>query len=151
MSPSQADIFNTVRKMELSDCVVILHSSLKSFGYVEGGADAIIDSFRNAGCTLIVPTFTYDCQLHPPPDRMILRNGMDSTYIAERDKAHAYDPNENRISRDMGAIPADPPPSGTDSRRASPEFVRGGRTAGFRIDRISGALERLRADETNLS
>ena len=106
MSISSADILNTVRKMELSECVIILHSSLKSFGHVEGGADAVIDSFRNAGCTLIVPTFTYDCQLPPPPDRMILRNGMDSTYVVERDKAVAYDPSKDMISRDMGAIPA---------------------------------------------
>jgi aminoglycoside 3-N-acetyltransferase len=106
MSPSYADIFDAVRKMELSDCVVILHSSLKSFGHVEGGADAVIDSFRNTGCTLIVPTFTYDCQLPPPEGRTILRNGVDSTWVVDRDKAAAYDPSEDRISRDMGAIPA---------------------------------------------
>jgi aminoglycoside 3-N-acetyltransferase len=106
MSPSYADILSTLRKMELSDCIVILHSSLKSFGLVEGGADAAIDSFRDAGCTLIVPTFTYECQLPPPEGRTILRNGMDSSYSVDRDKAQGYDPNENKISRDMGAIPA---------------------------------------------
>lgn len=40
--------------------VVFVHSSLKSLGYVEGGADAVLDAMWNAiqpGGTLIVPAF----------------------------------------------------------------------------------------------
>jgi aminoglycoside 3-N-acetyltransferase len=39
---------------------VFLHSSLKSLGYVQGGADAVIDGFLDAvgpGGTVVVPTF----------------------------------------------------------------------------------------------
>jgi aminoglycoside 3-N-acetyltransferase len=118
MSISSAEILSTVRKMKLSDCIAILHSSLKSFGSVGGGADAVIDAFRDAGCTLIVPTFTYECQLPPPQGQTILRNGMDSTYVVDRDKAQGYSPIENKISHDMGAIPA------RILRR--PERIRGG-------------------------
>jgi aminoglycoside N3'-acetyltransferase len=103
---SRAEILAAVRQSGMADSVVCLHSSLKSFGRVEGGADAVIDAFVDAGCTLIVPTFTYECQIPPPPGRSIPRNGTSPKWIVERDKAEAYIPEDNRISGDMGAIPA---------------------------------------------
>lgn len=42
--------------------LVLMHSSLKSFGYVEGGADAVIDGVLEAlgqEGTLVVPTLTF--------------------------------------------------------------------------------------------
>lgn len=46
---------------------VIFHTSLKSFGTIEGGAKCIIDSLRTLvgnGGTLMVPTFTYSDTTH---------------------------------------------------------------------------------------
>jgi aminoglycoside N3'-acetyltransferase len=106
MALTAAEIQEAVGRTGLSDCVVILHSSLKSFGHVEGGADAVIDAFLNAGCTLIVPTFTYNCQVPPPPGWTIRRNGMNPNWIIEREKAEAFDRRDTRITRDMGAVPA---------------------------------------------
>jgi len=49
--------------------VVVVHSSLSSFGYVEGGADAVIDALietvGNEG-TVVMPTF-HDGKLYRPP------------------------------------------------------------------------------------
>ena len=42
--------------------IVFVHSSLSSIGYVEGGADAVVDAFLNvlgSAGTLVVPTFTF--------------------------------------------------------------------------------------------
>ncbi|OGV83614.1 MAG: hypothetical protein A3K19_07750 [Lentisphaerae bacterium RIFOXYB12_FULL_65_16] len=52
--------------------LVIVHSSLKSFGRVEGGADAVIDALLDAvspGGTVAVPTLTYGpfAPENPPP------------------------------------------------------------------------------------
>ncbi len=103
----QAEILGAVKQSGLSNRVVCLHSSLKSFGRVEGGADAIIDAFLEAGCTLIVPTFTYDSQAAPPPGWSIPRNGLDPIWIAGRVHVVGFDPAGNQITREeMGAIPA---------------------------------------------
>ena len=91
----------------MSNRAVCLHASLKSFGRVAGGADAVIDSFLAAGCTLIVPTFFYDSQAPPPPGRSIPQNGTTPEWIAGRKNVIGYDPDANQISREaMGAIPA---------------------------------------------
>ena len=42
--------------------IVLVHSSLSSIGYVEGGADAVVDAFLDvlgSTGTLVVPTFTF--------------------------------------------------------------------------------------------
>lgn len=107
MSLSRADILKSIRRSDLSGGVVCLHSSLKSFGFVDGGADAVIDAFLEAGCTLIVPTFTYECQAAPPAGRSIPQNGLDPKWVAGRINVEGFDPAGNPITREeMGAIPA---------------------------------------------
>ena len=58
---SQAEIESGLRNLGLGQGdVVLLHSSLASLGYVEGGADAVVDAFLNvigAAGTLVVPIF----------------------------------------------------------------------------------------------
>jgi aminoglycoside 3-N-acetyltransferase len=58
----------------------IVHASLSSFGYVQGGAPAVIDALRASTRTVVAPAFTYYClawprslrqvdwPLHPAPD-----------------------------------------------------------------------------------
>jgi aminoglycoside 3-N-acetyltransferase len=107
MPITQAQIREAVERSGLANRVVCLHASLKSFGPVEGGADAVIDAFLSAGCTLIVPAFFYDNQAPPPPGWSIPQNGLDSEWIAGRTHAVGYDPDANQITREaMGAIPA---------------------------------------------
>jgi len=48
--------------------LLIVHSSLSSFGYVEGGADTVIDAIIEVigkEGTLMVPTFTYSSVFYP--------------------------------------------------------------------------------------
>lgn len=61
------DIAGAVRALGLQNQPVRLHSSLRSFGFVEGGAETIVQSFLNEGCTVMVPAFT-DLEVAPPVD-----------------------------------------------------------------------------------
>jgi len=60
---SHTDILAGLREVGLSEGdVVLVHSSLSAFGYVEGGADAVIDALLEAvgdAGTVVVPTFTW--------------------------------------------------------------------------------------------
>lgn len=60
---TRTDIVAGLREVGLSEGdVVLVHSSLSAFGYVEGGADTVIDALLDAvgeTGTVVVPTFTW--------------------------------------------------------------------------------------------
>jgi aminoglycoside 3-N-acetyltransferase len=99
-----ADISRSIHDAGLSKSVIALHSSLKSFGTLEGGPDTLVQAFLQAGCTLLVPTFSYACQL--PYQREIARNGAETRFGVEDIQAMEFDPRANLVSPDMGSIPA---------------------------------------------
>jgi aminoglycoside 3-N-acetyltransferase len=101
---SPAELTGIVRGAGLAGRTVCLHSSLRSFGHVAGGADAVIDAFLEEGCTLIVPAFTYAAEIDAPPGFFRERNAP--PIPGSHGPAEAYRPDGNRISREMGAIPA---------------------------------------------
>ena len=60
--------------LELSDRPVIAHASLRSFGYIEGGAQTLLRAALDSVDALIMPTFTYKTMITPevgPPDNGI--------------------------------------------------------------------------------
>lgn len=86
-----------------------MHSSLRSFGKVEGGAIAVVQSLLAERCTVLVPTFSSTAyELWPDPPDMIDRNGLpaNSPQLRHTREAGVYAPHVNDIDRDMGAIPA---------------------------------------------
>jgi|GEM_PF-5266258 len=66
----KADIVNGLRALGLKEGdLVVVHSSLSSFGYVEGGADAVIDALIDTvgeNGTVVMPTFP-DGRWYKPP------------------------------------------------------------------------------------
>jgi aminoglycoside N3'-acetyltransferase len=99
------DLVQAIREAGLSNGAVCLHSSLKSFGYVVGGSKAVVQAFLDSGCTLVVPSFTYECEVAPPPGRVIPQNGLE-TFRPFGEPA-VYDRDDNLITlEEMGAIPA---------------------------------------------
>lgn len=100
-------ILRAVRELSLQGEGVCIHSSLKSFGYLEGGALAIIEAFLDEGCTILVPTFTYNYSIHPPADDRPLRNGCSyEDYREVPQKAGGiYTVECDDILEGMGAIP----------------------------------------------
>jgi aminoglycoside 3-N-acetyltransferase len=102
-----AEIRNAVRAMGLAGRPVCAHSSLRSFGWVEGGAGAVVDAFPAEGCTLLVPTFSGAAfEAWPDPPDAVERNGWSGPFPAERNPGDVYSPASAVIDADMGAIPA---------------------------------------------
>jgi aminoglycoside N3'-acetyltransferase len=101
------DITAAVRALGLQNRPVCLHSSLRSFGFVEGDALTVIQGFLDEGCTVMVPTFTYENGVAPPTDGSPPQNGYDysrSSTAHSRPKTF-YSPDSTEVSDDMGALP----------------------------------------------
>ena len=108
-SVTQADIQSALRGLGLAGQAVCAHSSLRSFGHVAGGAAAVVAAFLAEGCTLMVPSFSYDFAMEPPPELRLPRNGIDYSrpYPGSTAGTHRiYTPDTNEIDPDMGAIAA---------------------------------------------
>lgn len=119
MTVSGQDIRCALRSLGLSEQAVCLHSSLSSFGHVEGGAATVVEAFLEEGCTLLVPTFSSAFEATPPAHLRFERNGWSyETQRAASEGAHKiFTPDAPDIDDDMGAIPA--------TILARPERVRG--------------------------
>ena len=102
------DLQQAVRELGLSGRAVCLHSSLRSLGDVEGGAEAVVRAFLDEECTVLVPTFSSAFAIAPPAHLQFERNGWN--YSAASPPKHGsnrvYSPEVLDIDRDMGAIPA---------------------------------------------
>jgi aminoglycoside 3-N-acetyltransferase len=94
-----------IRELQLSGRPVCVHSSLHSFGHVEGGADAVVQAFLSEECTLVVPTFSGTFCVAPPPGMRPPRNAFDYEHPTEASSnARIYTPDSNEIDRSMGAV-----------------------------------------------
>ena len=114
------DIANAVPRMGLSGLPVCVHASLRSFGWVDGGAPAVVKGLLTEGCTVLVPTFSWTFAVPPPAKLRRPRNGWDyDTWEASSvGEGRIFTPDSNEIDvEDMGAIPA--------SVLAMPERLRG--------------------------
>ncbi|MBN2118022.1 MAG: AAC(3) family N-acetyltransferase [Anaerolineales bacterium] len=73
--------------LDLADKPIIAHASLKPFGFIEGGAEAVLDAMLASFASLIMPTFTYKTEIVPdvgPPNNGITYgSGHDRNKMAE--------------------------------------------------------------------
>ena len=103
MSVSSSDLKTGLAKLGLTKHLVIAHASLKAFGHIEGGAEAMLAALLDSVRGIIMPTFTYKSMLNPevgPP-----RNGI--TYGSETDLnklAEAFYP-DMPADKMMGVLP----------------------------------------------
>ncbi len=59
------DLLLGLRELHLGNAPVIVHSSLKSFGEVEGGAQEVVNAIAGVFTSVVVPTFTYKTMVIP--------------------------------------------------------------------------------------
>ncbi|HHV58857.1 MAG TPA: AAC(3) family N-acetyltransferase [Clostridiaceae bacterium] len=101
-------ISEAIKKLNIENKPVCIHSSLKSFGYLEGGAQALIEAFLDSGCTVMVPAFTHAFDIFPPENLRPARNSSNYSSLKEEDynKTRIYTTDCNDISiKDMGIVP----------------------------------------------
>ena len=102
------DIRAGLRSLGLSAASLEVHSSLRSFGRVAGGAQTVIDGVLAEGCMLLVPAFSDSYAVAPLPHQRPVRNACD--YDRDRPPMpgidRVYTPESNEVDRDMGIIPA---------------------------------------------
>ena len=86
------DLLLGLRELHLGEAPVIVHSSLKSLGTVEDGAETVVNALASVFSTVLVPTFTYKTMVTPlvgPPNNAITYgSGADSNQMAEFFSAH---------------------------------------------------------------
>jgi len=69
------EILSAFQALELRDKPVIAHASLRPFGYIEGGAEAVLDAVLASFASVIMPTHTYKTEIIPdvgPPNNGIM-------------------------------------------------------------------------------
>jgi aminoglycoside 3-N-acetyltransferase len=97
LSVSYADLKTGLGKLGLADRPVIAHASLKAFGPIQGGAEALLDALLDSTRGIIMPAFTYKTMLNPevgPPN-----NGI----------RYGAQPDLNRLAEPFHAdMPVDP-------------------------------------------
>ncbi|MHB1000355.1 MAG: AAC(3) family N-acetyltransferase [Armatimonadota bacterium] len=101
------DIRRAVREYGLSGKALCVHSSLKSFGRVEGGARTIVDGLLAEGCTVMVPTFTSAFWAMPDRAKRYRRNAWNYDALINTWKCdRVYTPDTNELDEVfMGALP----------------------------------------------
>lgn len=102
------DIRQGIRELGLGGLPLCVHSSLRSFGRVEGGPQAVIDGLRQEGCTVMVPAFSGGYRVPCPPHLQPPRNGRDYaagvTPTAGLERIYTPESNEVDTYR-MGVVP----------------------------------------------
>lgn len=76
------EIRRVINSLGLSGHALCLHSSLHSFGWVEGGASTVVQGILAEGCTVLVPTFSWDAFSVPAlPGMRPERNGYNYALV----------------------------------------------------------------------
>ena len=100
------EIKKSICNWGLSNALVSFHCSLKSFGGIDGGADALIDAFVDSGTTIVVPTHSYNCErVFPSGVPLYLRNGLDYSRQYESMSKDLYFTESTFVSKSMGVLP----------------------------------------------
>ncbi len=107
------DLAAAIERLELGNRVIELHASLRSFPRLDGGPDALVRSFLDAGCTVLVPTMATELfALTPPAGDRPARNGIDYDAEDRRSRASArvapaiYDARCTEVDSGLGAVAA---------------------------------------------
>lgn len=94
---------NSLLALELGDHPVIVHASLKSLGFIQGGAETVVRALTETTAGVLVPTFTYKTMVTPGVGPAY--NGM--SYGKESQLNSLAEPfqNDMRVDPMIGMLP----------------------------------------------
>lgn len=103
-----ATLRDAIRSLGLAGSAVCVHSSLRSFGHLIGGADALLDTFLDEDCTVLVPAFSWEAFAVPAPaGSRPNRNGTDYSWDPSPTSCRPFSISSREIDLDeMGRLPA---------------------------------------------
>jgi aminoglycoside 3-N-acetyltransferase len=97
------DLVRGLREIGLNhNSIVVVHSSLKSFGHVIGGAETVVGALLAVCGTIMMPAFTYQTMV--TPEAGPAHNGIDYGVAADNVEAEFWKP-DLKIHKDIGVIP----------------------------------------------
>ena len=104
-----ADVGAAIRAAGLVGRAVCLHASYRSFGGAAGSPDDLLDAFAREGCTVMVPTFSWEAHGATPLQGAPIpaRNGWSPGRAAVRRTAIPFTPASVALdAHSMGAVAA---------------------------------------------
>jgi len=108
MNTTASHIRNAICELGIQGYPMIVHSSLKSFGWVDGGPRTVIDALLDEGCTVMAPAFDFQSFVAPPLGFRPKQNAINyDPYPAPQADISipVYTPESNAIAEGLGAIP----------------------------------------------
>ncbi|RJG50619.1 AAC(3) family N-acetyltransferase [Motilimonas pumila] len=99
---TQEDIQTAIEQLQLAGKTLFLHGAIKSFGHLVGGPDSLFTPLLQAGCTLVMPSFTYGPICNPPDGWHLDNIGHRGPWLF--DQPMPYSVSANTIEKDMGAL-----------------------------------------------
>ena len=102
---TEKDIRDALAALGLSNASAEVHSSLRTFGQVEGGADAVARALTGALANVLVPAFCWDASVGAPDGERVERNAPphEPGWRPEAPPA-PFHPATSPIAKDNGAI-----------------------------------------------
>jgi aminoglycoside 3-N-acetyltransferase len=86
-SVTREDIQTGFERLDLIGKRVVVHASLRSFGHVVGGVDALVAEMIHCFETILAPAFCWDSNAPPLPHDRPAQNGCDYAFYGNWSKA----------------------------------------------------------------
>ncbi len=103
---TKEEIRSVLQSNNLNGKSISIHSSYKSLGKVNGGPQAIIDTFLEEDCTLLAPTFSYSYMRGPIKELSPKNNAWDYNVVDEygANTDDIYNTDSKILDSNMGII-----------------------------------------------
>lgn len=101
-----AEIVAGLDRLGLEDRPIVVHASLTSVGWIDGGAAAVADALVHTCSTVLAPAFNFDSNCPPPDNDRPRQNGADYAFYENWTQPRVpWIKERARIDPAMGVLP----------------------------------------------